>query len=845
MKNLLRNMRIGEKIGFSFGLVGLLFLAVIWQYHTTLNRSISDYQRLQNVFEARKNHAFGIGHHMAEARRSEKSFLLERDRRSANMVKLNVEQALEHVSRLVEIDADNLNIWRRMTVLINSYHTAFLSIVDAWEQKGLDHNSGLQGRFRRTVHELEGLAENYEVDQLYLLLLQIRRGEKDLGLRREQQYHAQVLFLIEKFKAVVYNSQLNRTLEDELLQKIESYKQAINIYAQSVLEQESIHGGKGPFRQISHDIENLLKAHHVPDLGKDFLQLRRREKDYLLRHDLQYVTMVQQEIVTIRRKIENSGVAANEKQTLLKLLISYENDFLKLVEKDTSIAQLANEMRIVVEQIMPLVDRNLEQASQVMSESAGAINTRAESNTQLMLWVTLAASLLGVFFSVLITRKIVHPIGRIVTVLSQLAHGDPPKRIPFPEGRDEVCVMANAVNTMIDHTERLIAWSMASLKENESHLRTVVDPMIPGTFVTDSNGDIRALNSTVAQIFGYDVPEITQKPIRQIIPTFPLQKFSPHSSNRQATVISSEADTGIEVTGVKKDGERIPLWLIANEIEIGTRRMMIGLVIDITGRKEAEIRLREAIDHKNELQAIMSHEIRTLLNDIIQSVEKLQGLRHPREKRRYVEVINEQGQSIMDILDVILGYFHFKTDKLRLEEKEYYLQETLEPLTKYFSEYADKKGIKFQMHLSARLPKAMFGDAGHLRHVLVNLLSNAVKFTKQGQVTLTVELERSAENSDQIRFDIQDTGVGISQEQLAHIFDPPLLSNESSFRKYRMAHQGLAVTLKLVRLMGGTLEVESELHVGSKFRVRLPLKKSSSIGVNSRTIEISSDQSDE
>jgi signal transduction histidine kinase len=129
------------------------------------------------------------------------------------------------------------------------------------------------------------------------------------------------------------------------------------------------------------------------------------------------------------------------------------------------------------------------------------------------------------------------------------------------------------------------------------------------------------------------------------------------------------------------------------------------------------------------------------------------------------------------------------------------------------------------MHLSSSLPSLVHGDAGHLRHVLVNLLSNAVKFTRQGKVTLTVELDNSIDNGGQLLFQVQDTGVGISQEKLEHIFDPPLLSKESSFRRYRMAHQGLAVTLKLVRLMGGSIKVDSELKVGSNFRVQIPFKK--------------------
>jgi PAS domain S-box-containing protein len=223
---------------------------------------------------------------------------------------------------------------------------------------------------------------------------------------------------------------------------------------------------------------------------------------------------------------------------------------------------------------MPLVDRNLVLANQVMYESAQAINASAKSNARFMLWIALTASLLGVFFCLLITRKIVHPIGRIAT---------------------------------------------------------------------DSSSNIQASNSVVSQLFGYDVDEIIQKPIKQLIPNFPLQNSQDHISNGHEPAISTEVDTRIELMGINKDGEQVPLWLIVNEIELGNRRMLTGLVIDITARKEAEITLREAIDHKNELQTIMSHEIRTLLNDITQSAEKLQHLRNHREKHRYVEMINEQG----------------------------------------------------------------------------------------------------------------------------------------------------------------------------------------------------------
>ena len=197
MGKLSRKLRIGEKIGFGFGVVGLLFLGVIWQYHTTLQHALADYQQLHDVYGVRKSEALEIENSILRAQRSEKNFILSRDESSAEDVLMSLKDALGAAAALETVDDSAAPSAKPIKELIVDYQQRFQSVVAAWRTKGLDHNSGLQGAFRDSIHQLESMAGQLDVDRLYLSLLQIRRSEKDLGLRREQQYRQRVLQLIQ------------------------------------------------------------------------------------------------------------------------------------------------------------------------------------------------------------------------------------------------------------------------------------------------------------------------------------------------------------------------------------------------------------------------------------------------------------------------------------------------------------------------------------------------------------------------------------------------------------------------------------------------------------------------
>ena len=819
MGNLFNKLRIGETIGLSFGLVGLLFLGVIWKYHSTLEQSLADYRRLGQVFEAKKSHALNIGSNILAARHAEKDFLLNRKSEYVEEVRTHVNRVLAEAARLGAIDDSGQETGLEIATLTQDYYDHFQAVVEAWHTKGLDHNSGLQGKFRDSVHELEAQAEHFKVGSLYLQLLQIRRREKDLGLRREQRYEANVLELIQEFREKTTDSNLAAVIKAKLQRELDTYEHTFRDFARAVLADQDIAGGKGPYRQAAHRIEAMLSAHFVPDLEADILQLRRREKDYLLRGDRKYVAWAQREIGTIRSNIGQSAISAQEKSILIELLESYQKDFLALVTQNDHIATLTAEMREAVERIASLADENVTKANHTMMEMSAAINTGSREKARLMLWIVFAAALLGIFFAIVITGRITRPLALIGGVLGKLAHSDPIERIPHAGGRNEVSAMAGAVNTLLEHRERLVAWSMATMREDEGRLRKVVDSIAPGVFVADANGIVVAFNQAAEELFGTSSVEIMGHKVTELIPALQFTGKGPAESTAEAL------DIGQEVTGKTGNGRPLALWLTLSPYDSDGRRLYTALVSDITARKEAEADLRQAKQAKRDLLTIMSQEIRTLMDGIVSMSEQLVKTRGATKKRQYTQAIQATSVSLIDILNVVLGYSHREVGDIKLEKRSFEPHRLLGDLSNFFAKYAREKGIEYRIDLSHNLPETVYGDPGYLRQVLVDLLSNAVKFTERGSVTLGVEVTDLGESTARMQFSIQDSGIGMDSEMLADLFGPAGSKDRAISRKYRKAGQGLAFTRRLVELMDGEIQVESEPGKGSLFTVTLPLRE--------------------
>jgi HAMP domain-containing protein len=478
MNHFASRLRIGEKIGLGFALVGLLYLAVIWQYHQGQNALIRDHGQLQSLFVARVNQAFAIQAQLNQARLAEGRFLRQRSEADAGLVEEHARVLLELTQQLAR-DPELAKAGEAMRELAAAYQQGFLQIVDAWQIKGLDEDSGLQGAFRRSVHELQQRSRNFNTGQLYLTLLQMRRGEKDLLLRGEEQYVQQVQALIGQFRDLIQDADFYPEMHQALLDELQVYTATFQDYAQGVLAGQDVPGGKGPFRDAGQRLEAILTAHYVPGLETAILEMRRREKDYLLRGDQDYVRQVRDIAGQIRRQIQDSAIAAADQAQLLALLDHYERDFLALVTENDLIAELTLAMNQAAEGIEPLAHHNLDRADQDMKEEQARLVGETHRQTRINLLVVLVAVTLGILFTFLLTRPIVRPVREMAGLLDRLTCDSPWERIStVPGSRDEINAMAESLNVMADHRGNFIHWWKATMDEARA-LRKLHEAALP------------------------------------------------------------------------------------------------------------------------------------------------------------------------------------------------------------------------------------------------------------------------------------------------------------------------------------------------------------------------------
>ncbi|MBL8373456.1 methyl-accepting chemotaxis protein [Accumulibacter sp.] len=497
MDKLSSKLRIGEKIGIGFALVGLLFVGVIWHDHRTLRSVLGDYHQLHAVFEVRKSLAVEIEIEMAAARDAEKSFLIHRQERFASEVDQRLQNLHEKVTALAAVDQQSRQTADEIQRLLRIYEESFHAVADAWRSMGLDENSGIQGAFREKIHRLHELSAQYNVDRLYTVLLQIRRSEKDLALRQDPAYRERVRTMIPELRQLIERSELPDTAKQKLLAELTIYAETFEPYAESALKASS-GGGTGPFRDAAHRIEAILDAHRVPNLETSVLKLRRWEKDFLLRGGENYPSMLVETARTMRAQIAESPLPVADKALLISLLRDYQRSFLVLVSQRASIVTLTREMDAAADQVAPLITANVDQANQMMAARVGEIAETSQASVRLDLIVTACAIALGILVAVFITARIVRPVRQMAGLLDDLAYGTPTARVPtVPGGRNEINAMGESLNTLLDHRATFLGWWKASM--NELNARRDLDSATSEAARDEAITELRAANIAKVQ----------------------------------------------------------------------------------------------------------------------------------------------------------------------------------------------------------------------------------------------------------------------------------------------------------------------------------------------------------
>jgi PAS domain S-box-containing protein len=410
-------------------------------------------------------------------------------------------------------------------------------------------------------------------------------------------------------------------------------------------------------------------------------------------------------------------------------------------------------------------------------------------------------------------RHLLKPVELLKNATHRLSDGDWGVTVPITS-HDELGKLTETFNTM-----------SLELRDTAGFLEAIIHQMVDALIVTRPDGSLRIMNPAALKLSGYLLKEINGKPLQTLFP----EDLREHFTHRHfEEVFGPNNAHDLEAVFLRKNGDRVPVSLSGSLLR-DKEGQITGLVVlarDITELKKWEKGILEAREAalesarlKSEFLANMSHEIRTPMNAIIGMTGLLLDTSLQPEQADYAETIRKSGDSLLGLINDILDFSKIEAGKMEIEETDFKLRLLLEEVMELLAESAHDKDLELNYWIEKGIPENVKGDPTRLRQILTNLMGNALKFTEKGEVNVWVEPVGvpTAPGELYLRFNVKDTGTGVPADRLDRLFKSFSQVDGSNTRKYGGTGLGLAISKQLAELMGGTIGVESELGVGSRF----------------------------
>ncbi len=411
-----------------------------------------------------------------------------------------------------------------------------------------------------------------------------------------------------------------------------------------------------------------------------------------------------------------------------------------------------------------------------------------------------------------------------VPILAVTAFDNPGRRIElFQLGVDDY-----VQKPILDEELRARIHNLLVRKRAVERSEMLLSATALGVAIVDRDGRVETLDDNARAMFGLEACDCTQQaPMLGL----PAEKLTDCAAEVLKTLLQGQSIQRQKCQGKRKSGEAFPIELTGLEIESGANGQRFALLVrDVSEEQQLSSHLLRAKDAaelaermKGEFLANMSHEIRTPLNAILGIAHLLKYDNLSIEQKTSVDHIEAAGQHLLALISDILDLSKIEAGRLELESIPLSIEETMLEVVSMVEPQLAAKGVELKVE-AGELPAIVYGDPLRLRQAILNYASNAVKFTELGTVTLRSRVLEDSGDSVLLRFEVEDTGIGIPPEALDSIFSAFRQADNSTTRRYGGTGLGLAITQELAEAMGGEVGVSSRQGIGSVFWLTARLK---------------------
>ena len=377
---------------------------------------------------------------------------------------------------------------------------------------------------------------------------------------------------------------------------------------------------------------------------------------------------------------------------------------------------------------------------------------------------------------------------------------------------------------------------ISARKRASSVFHVVIEASPNAMVLVNESGRVALINAEAERLFGYSRDELLGQSMELLVPERFRRAHPTLRSHFHAAPTVRPMGAGRDLYGRHKDGSEIPIEIALNPLVTEEGNFVLAAIVNIAERKRTEeLRLLnagmqqhsaklEALNHeleaasrfKSQFVATMSHELRTPLNAIIGMAELLAKTELDERQNVHVQTINESAEGLLSIINSILDFSKIEAGKMDLRASTFAVEAVVEGAADVLALQARDKGIMLHTYVDPMIP-AVSGDADRLRQILLNLISNAVKFTASGSVVVRALPLGPPGHDVVLRFEVQDSGIGIPADVLPQLFQPFVQGDGSSSRRFGGTGLGLSISKRLAELMGGEIGVHSEPGAGSLF----------------------------